>query len=577
MGVVCLLSGGVAIWMPYSAAFEAQRLRLVDTVKVQARLMEAVARFDVKMRREQGHPDTKLAAQDTLSQIREAHESSEGLGKTGEFVLARREGNQIVFLLSHRHHDFDKPRPIPFDADYGEPMRRALSGRSGSIVGLDYRGELVLAAFEPVAVLNVGAVAKIDLSEIRAPFGKAGAIAGGIAALLILLGAALFLRITNPLLARLEKSEERYRSLVNATTSIVWTTDAAGRFVEPQSSFERHTGKPWIQHAGRGWIDALHPDDRDRIKAGWARVVAECKPQEIEGRVWHAASREYRHTVLRAVPILEADGSVREWVGTATDIHDRRVAKQKERELRAELEQSGRLAAIGELAAGVAHEVNNPINTIINCAQLLKEGDRDTTLHEDIIEEGQRIASIVRDLLEFAREGRPEFLPTEIGAVLRRTLSLIGESIREQGIEICQNVRDDLPLVMARPEKLQQIFLNLLINAKDALVEDKNNTEKEIRIAASTGTIKGQPAVCVSVRDNGPGIPPDRLGRIFEPFYTSKRDRGGTGLGLSITRGIADDHDANLDVKSASGQFTEFVLQIPTHTGSYDPLSLAAQ
>jgi hypothetical protein len=116
------------------------------------------------------------------------------------------EKNDIVFLLSHRHYDLENPKPIPWDSKLAEPMRQALSGKSGTIIGLDYRGQTVLAAHEPVAELNLGIVAKIDLSEIRAPFIKASLLSGLSAIVAIILGAGLFLKITNPILRKLNEA-----------------------------------------------------------------------------------------------------------------------------------------------------------------------------------------------------------------------------------------------------------------------------------------------------------------------------------------------------------------------------------
>ena len=192
---------GVTIRVLYKTAFDEERERLVETAQSQARLIEAVARFDSLY--SSNYPEGSVAA--TLSQIIDAHRYYKGFGETGEFTLARREGENIVFLLSHRHFDLDNPRPIRFDSVLGEPMRLALSGRSGTVIGLDYRGEKVLAAHEPVKELNLGIVAKIDLAEIRGPFVIAGLIAGGFAVLIVFGGAAFFLHISNPIISRLEE------------------------------------------------------------------------------------------------------------------------------------------------------------------------------------------------------------------------------------------------------------------------------------------------------------------------------------------------------------------------------------
>lgn len=201
---VALTAAIISIGVLYRAAFDEQKARLVETAQSQARLIEAVARFDAEY--SQDYPEGAWEA--TLSQIREAHENYAGFGETGEFVLAQLDGNLIIFLLSHRHHDIEDPDPLRFDSEWAEPMRLALSGLSGTVVGLDYRGEIVLAAHEPLAELGLGIVAKIDIAEVREPFIRAGLTAGIIVIIIILFAAAGFLRMSNPIIKRLEDSLE---------------------------------------------------------------------------------------------------------------------------------------------------------------------------------------------------------------------------------------------------------------------------------------------------------------------------------------------------------------------------------
>lgn len=207
MAAIVLVVETVTVTILYQTAVKQQKSRLVETVDSQARFIEAVARFN-KMYKTT-FPFGRREA--TLRQIIEAHSMYRGFGKTGEFTLSTKENDQIVFLLSHRHYDLDQLRPVPWDSPLAEPMRRALSGKSGTIIGLDYRGEKVLAAYEPVAELNLGIVAKIDLAEVREPFIQAGLLSGTVAVLMIAIGVALFFKITNPILRNLEATSEQVK------------------------------------------------------------------------------------------------------------------------------------------------------------------------------------------------------------------------------------------------------------------------------------------------------------------------------------------------------------------------------
>jgi len=213
--VVALAATGIALAILYNTSLDQTRARLVEAVESQARLLEAVARFN----EEYGLGDMAYTA--TLVELEDAHARFRGFGETGEFILGRRVDASIEFLLRHRHTQLAHPGPIPFDAEHAEPMRRALSGQSGCMTAVDYRDEVVVAAYEPVEVLNLGIVAKIDVAEVRAPFIQAGAVAGAATLVLVILGAVLVRRITNPLIRDLEnRVAERTADLARANRDL---------------------------------------------------------------------------------------------------------------------------------------------------------------------------------------------------------------------------------------------------------------------------------------------------------------------------------------------------------------------
>lgn len=198
------------LFLLYETAFEQERAHLIAYSKTQAHMFNAVGQFD-RQYSSDDVPGGAFAA--TLGQIREAHTNFSGFGETGVMCLGRLEGDQIKYLLGDVHNRVQHPPALPLSREMGEPMRRALGGESGSLVGPDCRGITVLAAYEPVGTLGLGVVTKIDLAEIRAPFIRAGGIAASIGILLIFLGATLFRRIGNPLLQQIEESEAKYKAL----------------------------------------------------------------------------------------------------------------------------------------------------------------------------------------------------------------------------------------------------------------------------------------------------------------------------------------------------------------------------
>ena len=202
MAVVVLIIESISIAILYQTTFNEQKEFLRNIVTSQARLIEAVSRFDrLHSPNFSGGP-----TEATLSQIIDAHFHYKGFGDTGEFTLSERQGDNIVFIISHRHDEIYQLKPVPFTSTLAEPARLALSGQSGTIIGLDYRGVPVLAAFEPVQGLGWGIVAKLDMSEVRTPFIKAAAISGILGIFAIIVGTIIFIKLTNPLIDNLNKT-----------------------------------------------------------------------------------------------------------------------------------------------------------------------------------------------------------------------------------------------------------------------------------------------------------------------------------------------------------------------------------
>ena len=375
----------------------------------------------------------------------------------------------------------------------------------------------------------------------------------------------------------LRRSEERYRSLVEATASIVWTVDAEGRFLVPQPSWEAFTGQSWEQHANFGWLEALHPEDRAPVLACWDAATRAKALYRSEGRLWHAPSGGYRYIASRAVPLLKPDGTVREWLGTISDIHDRKCAEQRilhllqeterrEQELRdkqAQLIQTAKLASIGELATGIAHELNNPLNNIglfvgnaIDSLILEKPKDIVLTGLRSALQQIQRGASIINHLRAFGRTASVQMETLSINDVLEVGLSLMQEQLRLRNIEVVLDLSPQQPMVLGNQTQLEQVFVNLLGNARDAVADSSTKT-------ITIRTLVRPNVVEISVQDSGAGIPLDLQARIFDPFFTTKPVGEGTGLGLSITYGIIKEHKGTITLESPRGGGAAFVVQLP--------------
>ena len=292
MAVVALGVGGILVSFLYHAHLEGERDRLTETAQSQARLIESVAAYDLVQL--SGHPPAQ-AFFETLGQVRVAHEQFEGFGTTGEFTLARLDGDQIVFLLSHRYLDLEDPAPIPVSSTLAEPQRRALSGESGTLIGLDYRGQMVLAAYEPVAVhgQTLGIVAKIDLSEVRRPFILAVLWGGAGGFLLILLGVLVFHRIGQPLLRNLAESELLFRRIFDsADDGLLLADTATKRFSMANQAFCAMVDRTEAELRDLGVMD-IHPEN--------------ALPEVMDQFEKQARGEQL---LAEAIPVLRKDGSI---------------------------------------------------------------------------------------------------------------------------------------------------------------------------------------------------------------------------------------------------------------------------
>jgi len=226
------------------------------------------------------------------------------------------------------------------------------------------------------------------------------------------------------------------------------------------------------------------------------------------------------------------------------------------------LVQSGKLAAIGELAAGVAHEINNPLFAILGLTEfLLKEAEPGTQQYERLAliqQTGLEIKEIVRALLDFARENAEDRHVVELEGIVRSTLDLIRRTNAHKGVELVESYEAPGLEVHASGNQLKQVLLNLIANARQAMPNGGT-----VRVAVR----RERNQAVVVVADDGPGIAPDVAERIFEPFFTTKRDSGGTGLGLSVSLGIAEAHGGSLTVLSQPGAGATFALRLPVAEG----------
>jgi PAS domain S-box-containing protein len=365
----------------------------------------------------------------------------------------------------------------------------------------------------------------------------------------------------------IRESEQRFRSLVSVITDVSWSTDAEGCIVRPQHAWEAYTGQSFEEYRGYGWADALHEDDRASIEQGVREACRTRTPHRGTGRLWNAATQSYRWCEARATPILEEDGSVREWVRACTDVQERKEAEQ------AAMEASRRK---DEFLAVLAHELRNPLAPIRHGLELLGTGPAEPAKQNRIVEMMLRqvghLVRLVDDLLEVSRftRGRIELRKevVDVVAVVHNAVETTTPAIEAGEHQLRLELPRERVLVNADPVRLAQVVGNLLGNA--AKFTDPAGT-----ITVRVESV-GDHAV-ISVRDTGVGISAEMLPRVFDAFTqidrTVDRAQGGLGIGLGLVDGLVRLHGGTVEARSEGlGRGSEFVVTLPLVTG----LSLAS-
>jgi PAS domain S-box-containing protein len=598
MALSALFVAGITIFSLYQAAISEERERLVETAQSQARLIEAVARFDAASAKSGGPKNARAA---TLGQIIEAHKNYEQSGRTMEFTLAERRGDSIIFLFRHRHGDLGKPKPIDFGSKLAEPMRRALLGRSGTMVGIDYRGEVVLAAHEPVSVLDLGIVSKIDLSEIRAPFVKAAAIAGFFSVLVVFGGVALFLRISNPMIKLLEdhnielavankklrqeivertrveealrKSEMKYRDIYFNIQDVYYETSPDGIILEISPAIENFSQHKPEALIGKSLYD-IYADPEETSKV-IKEILAKGKVTDYEINL-RDKDNSQRPCSLVMIAIKDEQGIPLKFTGSMRDIFNRKLAEKERKDLEEKVARLEKMEALGLLAGGVAHDLNNVLSGIVGYPDLLlMELQEDSPLRNPILNmqrSGQKAAEIVQDLLTLARRGVITSDVLNLNDIVKDHLaSPEHERLKAfySGLQIETNLDRELLNIKGSPIHLRKTVMNLVSNAAEAQVAGGKIT-LSTRNQYIDQPIKGYDNieegdyVVLEVSDTGIGIATEELNRIFEPFYTKKvMGRSGTGLGMAVVWGTVQDHRGYIDIESKEGEGTTFHLYFP--------------
>jgi histidine kinase len=355
------------------------------------------------------------------------------------------------------------------------------------------------------------------------------------------------------------KSEEKYRIIFNTIPNPVFVLDAQDfGILDCNHSVSTIYGFHKDELLRTSFLDLFEVNDRESYKTALksGNIIDRARQVRKDGNVIYVNMRISRS---------EFDGREVLLV-TASDITLRLIAEQQ-------LIQASKMATLGEMATGVAHELNQPLSVIKTASSFLR---RKATKHEQVEEEilktmaeeidshVDRASKIINHMREFGRKSDVTREKVQVNMALRRAVDFFKQQLKLREIEVVEDLQDDLPPILADSNRLEQVFVNLLINARDAIEkkwEQHDRKDQQKRIRMKTRSTDGM--VTIEIADNGTGIPETIRDKIFEPFFTTKKVGQGTGLGLSISYGIVHDYDGTIEVKGPEGEGATFLIRFP--------------
>lgn len=354
-------------------------------------------------------------------------------------------------------------------------------------------------------------------------------------------------------------SAGNWEQLFNALQSPILIVTPGGVILEINDATLQATKKSRDEVIGMGICEILHGGKWPHIDCPLEEFLKECSSKVEDARL-PGLCGEYSCMIF---PVKNAGGQVDKIMIIARELSS--AESQRVDSIR-----TAKMAAIGELAAGVAHEINNPITGIINFAQIVLDSQNldhmGTNIVQKIMAEGDRVAAITHNLLSFARADSNVLEPVNPVEIIKDSLMLVQHQLQKDGITVKTDFQKENILMIADFRRLQQVILNLISNSRYALNERHQGHDDRKKIEIFCGVLRDEdrPICRITFKDYGTGMPQSLLERIFEPFYTSKPPGEGTGLGLSISYGIIKDHKGDLRVNSILDQFTEVIIELPT-------------
>lgn len=362
----------------------------------------------------------------------------------------------------------------------------------------------------------------------------------------------------------IQESERQLRQLTEAIPQQIWRADALGNVEYCNGHLLAFVGRPVVHLQGDSFFHIFHAVDEPLIRQAW-RVALESKTTfEAEARV-RCAEGSYRWFLVRAVPQMNGEGAVARWYGIHIDIEEQRRAQQSLAEAQEEQSRISHLLSMAEMAASIAHELNQPITAVVTHAYACREWLREDALNiakasataEKIVQESTRASAVVSRVRALFRKEAQTCELTDMNEVIRSAAHLLRDEAIRRDVSIRLSLSHELPKLKVDPVQIQQVLLNLAMNGMDAMAGITGPRNLTIRSLQ-----RSRDEALISIEDRGPGIQGDISERIFEPFFTTKPN--GTGMGLAICRSIIEMHDGRLWAENGPGGGAIFRFTVRT-------------
>jgi len=361
----------------------------------------------------------------------------------------------------------------------------------------------------------------------------------------------------------LRQSEEKYRTILKEMEDSYFEVDLAGNLTFFNDSTSNRLGYSAEELMGMSYREFTASEDIKLVYKVFNEVYRTNRANK--GFLWKVVRKDRTVGFVEATvsPLQNPKGEIIGFRGVGRDITERKLLEAEKEEIEQKAEVASRLASIGEMASGIAHEINNPLTGVIGYAQLLSKKELPEDIKEglEVINDGaQRVAVIIKRLLTFARQYKPERTIVNVNNIIETTLSLRSYHLKTSNIKLTTQLAPDLPVTIADAGQLQQVFLNLIVNAEVEMKQAHGKGKLSVRTEQMDNIIR------ISFKDDGPGIMKKNLERIFNPFFTTRRVGEGTGLGLSVCHGIIAEHGGRIYAESKLGRGATFVIELPVVT-----------